>query len=195
MKILLINPAFFDESEFKNRYSDYLDWVKGGNLYIAPFEPPLGLAYLTSYLKKQGKQVELIDMQGLMMDSNELIKRIETAKADLIGVTAMTTTFPAALKVAKLAKQVSPDAKILLGGVHPTLDPAGVLEHEDVDFVIRGEGEVALSALANALQGQGSFEEIDGLCYRNGKQVVIKDKTMIEDSNSIPMPDYDAFPV
>ena len=51
MKVLLINPAFYDKSEFKNRYSDYIDWVKGGNLYVAPFEPPLGLAYLTAYLK------------------------------------------------------------------------------------------------------------------------------------------------
>ena len=121
MKILLINPAFYYESEFKNRYSDYLDWVKGGNLYVAPFEPPLGLAYLTSYLRERGEDVELIDMQGLMMDSQELIKRIEKAKPDLVGVTTMTTTFPVALKVARLVREISPASKILLGGVHPTL--------------------------------------------------------------------------
>jgi len=195
MKVLLINPAFFDESEFKNRYSDFLDWIKGGNLYIAPFEPPLGLAYLIAYLKQRGQQAELIDMQGLMMDSSELIKRIETEQPDLIGITAMTTTFPIALKVANLAKQVLPGVKVVLGGVHPTLDPKVALEHTDIDFVIRGEGEEALYGLVTALEGRQSLKKIAGLCYRDGDELIIKDKTVIEDSNSIPMPDYDAFPV
>jgi anaerobic magnesium-protoporphyrin IX monomethyl ester cyclase len=195
MKVLLINPAFFDESEFKNRYSDFLDWIKGGNLYIAPFEPPLGLAYLTAYLKQRGEQVELIDMQGLMMDSSELIKRIKMEQPDIIGITAMTTTFPIALKVAQLAKQVLPEVKVVFGGVHPTLDPKLALEHSYVDFVIRGEGEVALYELVSALEGRQLLEGISGLCYREGEQFIIKDKAIIEDSNSIPMPDYDAFPV
>jgi len=195
MKILLVNPAFYDESEFKNKYSEYLDWVKGGNLYVAPFEPPLGLAYLTAYLKQKGQDVELIDMQGLMMDSSELIKRIEKAKPDLVGVTAMTTTFPVALKVARLVRELLPESKTLLGGVHPTLDPEGVLKHSEVDFVIRGEGEEALYGLVNALKGEGTFEEVNGLCYRDGERAIIKEKAIIEDSNSIPMPDYDAFPV
>lgn len=195
MKTLLINPAFYDKSEFKNRYSDYLDWVKGGNLYIAPFEPPLGLAYLTAYLKKQGESVELIDMQGLMMDSVELVKRIEDSKADLVGITSMTTTFPAAIKVARIVREKSPKSKIILGGVHPTIDPEGVLSHDEVDFVIRGEGEEAIYGLVKALKGEGNFEEVDGLCYRNGENYIIKEKAVIEDTNSIPMPDYDAFPV
>ncbi|AGK98503.1 B12-binding domain-containing radical SAM protein [Clostridium pasteurianum] len=195
MKVLLINPAFYDKSEFKNRYSDYLDWVKGGNLYIAPFEPPLGLAYLTAYLKKQGESVELIDMQGLMMDSVELVKRIEDSKADLIGITSMTTTFPAAIKVAGIVREKSPKSKIILGGVHPTIDPEGVLAHHEVDFVIRGEGEEAIYGLVKALKGEGTFEEVDGLCYRDGENYIIKEKAVIEDTNSIPMPDYDAFPV
>lgn len=54
MKILLVNPAFYDGQQFKNRYSQYLDWVKGGNLYIAPFEPPLGLASLYAYFPETG---------------------------------------------------------------------------------------------------------------------------------------------
>lgn len=53
MKILLINPAFYDGADFRNRFDDYIDWIKGGNLYVAPFEPPLGLAYLSAFLKER----------------------------------------------------------------------------------------------------------------------------------------------
>ena len=31
LRIALINPAFFDGSEFKNRFESYLEWIKGGN--------------------------------------------------------------------------------------------------------------------------------------------------------------------
>lgn len=195
MKILLVNPAFYDGQQFSNRYNNYLDWVKGGNLYVAPFEPPLGLASLTAYLKVQGYEVDLLDMQGLLMDSTELARTISERKPDLIGVTAMTTTLPSALKVAKLGRNLLPEAKIVLGGVHPTLDPAGVLANIDVDFVIRGEGEKALAGLVAALNGQGSIKDVEGLCYRDENVIIIKDKVLILDQNSLPGPDYEAFPV
>jgi radical SAM superfamily enzyme YgiQ (UPF0313 family) len=195
LKILLINPAFYDKSEFKNRYDDYLDWVKGGNLYVAPFEPPLGLAYLTAYLKQKGEQVELIDMQGSMMDSVELENLLENTEAGLVGISSMTPTFPAALKVARIVRKKLPNAKIVLGGVHPTLDPEGTLSQQEVDFVIRGEGEESLYGLVKALKGEGTFEAVNSLCYRNGDKLIIREKSQGLAANDIPPADYAAFPV
>lgn len=45
MKTLLINLAFFDNSEFRNRFEDYTNWIRGGNLYVGTFELLPGLAY------------------------------------------------------------------------------------------------------------------------------------------------------
>jgi radical SAM superfamily enzyme YgiQ (UPF0313 family) len=197
MKILLINPAFYDGNEFKNRFDDYLDWIKGGNLYVAPFEPPLGLAYLSAFLKERGFEVKLLDMQGLLMDGAELVENIEAYGPALIGITAMTPTVPEALRVAELARAIAPGAKIVLGGVHPTLDPASVLANDNVDFVIRGEGEYAISGLAEALSGGGKGDTIAGVSYKQGDgQLVINDKApLIKDLNSLPSPDYGAFPI
>ena len=64
MKILLVNPTFYDGNEFKNRFDDYIDWIKGGNLYVAPFEPPIGLAFLRAYLKERGFDVKLARYAG-----------------------------------------------------------------------------------------------------------------------------------
>jgi len=195
MKTVLINPAFFDMSEFKNRYSDYLDWIKGGNLYIAPFEPPLGLSYLSAYLKKHGEDITTIDMQGLMMDTAELKKRLLELKPELVGVTSMTTTFPVALQTARVAKEILPDAKVVFGGVHPTLDPESSLEQDEVDFVIRGEGEHSLYRLVKALCGEDNFSDISGLCYKSNGKIIIKGRSEVLESDDIPAPDYDAFPI
>jgi len=196
MKILLINPAFYDNKEFSNRFDDYIDWIKGGNLYVAPFEPPIGLAFLTAYLKERGHEVTLLDMQGLLMDSDKLAAQIAAAGPDIVGITAMTPTVPEALHAARISKKIAPIARVVLGGVHPTLDPAGVLADPHVDFVIRGEGEEAFAALAEALANGSSPYDIDGISYRQDGEVVIKDKARaIADLNTLPMPDYEAFPV
>lgn len=196
MKILLINPAFYDGNEFRNRFDDYIDWIRGGNLYVAPFEPPIGLAFLSAYLKERGHEVRLLDMQGLLMDSGELGARITGYNPSLIGITAMTPTVPEALRVARISKSVAPEAKVVLGGVHPTLDPAGVLADKNVDYVIRGEGEEAFASLAAALAVGHSPFDVDGVSYRDGGKLVIRDKTpLIADLDTLPMPDYEAFPV
>ncbi len=197
MKILLINPAFYDGNAFKNRFDDYIDWIKGGNLYVAPFEPPLGLAYLSAFLKARGFQVNLLDMQGLLMDSEELVRSIADYSPDLIGITAMTPTVPEALRVAELARKTAPGAGIVLGGVHPTLDPASVLTSRNVDFVIRGEGEFAFAELAAALSSGLPVNSIEGVSYKEGGgRLVINGKApLIKDLNSLSMADYEAFPI
>lgn len=195
MKITLINPAFFDGHEFKNRYNDFLDWVKGGNLYIAPFEPPLGLAYLSSALKNAGHEVHLLDMQGLLMDSESLIKELKKLKPEIVGITSMTTTFPQALKTASLVRNTIPTAKIVFGGVHPTLDPDSTLKYDIVDFVIRGEGEASFVKLVNALANNFSVENIEGLCFKKNGNISVAEKTIILDQSIIPSLDYESFPV
>ncbi|HEY6837215.1 MAG TPA: radical SAM protein, partial [Geobacteraceae bacterium] len=196
MKIALINPAFYDGKEFRNRFDDYLDWIKGGNLYVAPFEPPIGLAFLSAYLKERGHEVRLVDMQGLLMDSVELAAQLEIFAPDVVGVTAMTPTIPEALQVAAIAKRVVPEAKVVLGGVHPTLDPGGVLADPHVDFVIRGEGEESFAALATALASGSDPGTVAGVSYRRDGELVISDKSpLIADLNTLPQPDYEAFPV
>jgi radical SAM superfamily enzyme YgiQ (UPF0313 family) len=194
--LVLVNPAFFDGDEFRNRFEAYLEWIKGGNLYVAPFEPPLGLAYLAAALKASGHRVSLLDMQGSIMDGEALARNLAELAPDIVGVTAMTTTLPDALKVADVAHRVSPSVHVVLGGVHPTLDPASALDHPSVDFVVRGEGERALPELIEALQGRRELDSVDGLCYRRDGELCIKPKAApILDLDSLPMADYDAFPV
>ena len=196
MNILLVNPSFYDGEAFRNRFQDYVEWIRGGNLYVAPFEPPLGLAYLTSYVKARGHAVTLLDMQGLLMDSDALVERLKAERPQLVGITAMTPTLPAALKAARLARAVLPEAHIVLGGVHPTLDPEGVLAEPAVDFVVRGEGEEAFARLLEALEGRGALAEVPGLCYRlEGGLHIAERAPPIADLAALPPADYDAFPV
>ena len=195
MKMLLINPAFFNKDEFEKRYISFNDWIKGGNLYPLAFEPPLGIASIVAYLNSKGFDASLLDMQALLMDERELADKLLDIKPDVVGITAMTTTFPSALRAAKITKKVLPDSKVVLGGVHPTIEPGTTLESKYVDFVVRGEGEVVLEQLMTELEKGGNISQIEGLSYKQKGEIIIKSKSPLVDINLLPMPDYGSFPV
>jgi len=75
--VLLINPAYFDPAQEKKRRKDYKKWIRGGNMYVLPFEPPLGLAHVYSHLVKKNLDARLLDMQGLRMDMAALERAVK----------------------------------------------------------------------------------------------------------------------
>jgi len=79
-----------------------------------------------------------------------------------------------------------------MGGVHPTVRPEEVLAEDCVDFIVRGEGEIPITELLT----RGSPEGIQGVGYKkNGVPVIPEKAPLIKDVDSLPMPDYDSFPV
>lgn len=189
MKVLLINPYFFESTELLRRKEVFKHWILMGNMYVHPFEPPLNLASLLSFLRKYGIDCNLIDMQGEFITEDKLKSTIETLSPQFVGITAMTPTFPTALNIAKLIKKNFPEIKIVMGGVHPTVMKEDVLKHKEIDFVIEGEGEFSF---LNLLMGNYEYPGIYRL--QNGR-VVGKKALLIDDIDSLPLPDYRAFPV
>jgi anaerobic magnesium-protoporphyrin IX monomethyl ester cyclase len=72
-----------------------------------------------------------------------------------------------------------------------------VLTSRNVDFVIRGEGEFAFAELAAALSSGVPVDPIEGVSYKadDGRLVVKGKAPLIRDMNSLPMADYEAFPI
>jgi len=80
-----------------------------------------------------------------------------------------------AISVARACRQVLPEARILLGGITASLYAAEILHSfPEVDFIIRGDAEQPLLALANELFGRSSpnLSSVPNLSYRSHGQVV-----------------------
>ncbi|MDD5506207.1 MAG: radical SAM protein [Candidatus Omnitrophica bacterium] len=194
MDILLVNPPYFTPDEMSSRNKEYGHWIKGGNMYIHPFEPPLGLGSLCAYLREKKFDVKLIDMVGLMMEEKEMEKLLLEKQPPIVGITTMTPTLPSVQRIARLVKQVLPTTKVILGGVHPTVNPEGCLEDKNIDFIVRGEGEMPLEAVLSG-KVNDRLKDIPGLCYKNGSLKTRNMAPLIEDLNSLPLADYASFPV
>lgn len=190
--LLLINPYLFPPEKLRERYGKHLPWIRGGNMYVHPFEPPLGLASLIAYVKVRGASCRLVDMQGEGMGLQELKEVLLRERPALVGITAMSPTIKQSLEVAALVKETLTETKVILGGVHPTVEPETLLEDRRIDFLVRGEGEKALMQILLAERNGGLAPEDEPSGEKTAKLIEVPPVSHLDE---LPMPDYSSLPV
>ncbi len=179
MKILLINPPW--------SIKPTNIWAKIGGVL-----PPLSLGYLASVLRGEGASVSILDMNALSIPLEKVRGQIESEDYDWIGITCTTNLAGNAYRIAAIAREARPEAKIIMGGVHPTVLPDEVMSDPNVDLVVRGEGERTVLEL---LQGK-PLKDIQGISYRENDEVVHNpDRPFIANLDELPFPAYDLLPV
>jgi len=128
--------------------------------------------------------------------SFEHIGRIaRKSNAFLIGISALFTPYiEEALETARAVKSVRPDCRTVLGGHHPTMLPRQVMACPAVDYVLRGEGEVSLPALARAVKSGRPVSAVPGIGYRRPDgSIHISEPAIEHDPTRIPPPADDVI--
>jgi anaerobic magnesium-protoporphyrin IX monomethyl ester cyclase len=162
-KILLINPP---------KEIPLLDWTMR--------YPPLGLMSLAALL--DGHEVEILDMKAEKVKESALRKRM--GSAGIVGISVLTPSIDSALELCRIAKECG--AATVFGGVHPTLMPQ-VIEHPEVDIVVRGEGEISFKAIADGMP----LGSIPGISFVDGTTDVHNPDRPPVDMDTLPPPRRD----
>lgn len=158
---------------------------------------PIGLAYISSFLKFRGKNVVLKDAQPERMKRIEIIRFVASQKPDLLGLSAMTYNVPIVASLIPQLKAYLPDLKVVLGGPHASAEPLKTLEQiPDLDFIVQGEGESTLDELCDAIMGNHTYRGVKGIGFReNGHLIINQRRDPIPDLDKLPFPDWGAFPM
>jgi len=170
MRILYINPGVL---------SSGLDAIVKG--------APLNLISLAAMVPDH--DAELYDFK--MDKYREKHFRSMLNETDVVAITSLTPQIDHALEVAKMAKKQG--CITILGGYHSTLDPDQVISQEQVDFVIRGEGEHTFQELINSIEKDYGLQElkaIDGLSHKthNGKIIHNQERELECNLDNFPLP-------
>lgn len=114
---------------------------------------------------------------------------------DLVGLTTNYEQLFGSLALAQRLKEVSPSARVVLGGplVSGPIGPSILAEYEFVDYVIQGEGERPLVALVEALCGDRPVPPIPGLLRRDETPPAKPMHWEVEALDSLPIPDFDEY--
>ncbi len=135
--------------------------------------PIYGISLLAGIVKARGHEVELLDLRQLASE-DDLIARLRASSCDVVAVTVQTPSFNIACRVAEIAKRFG--KVTLAGGIHATVAPED-FDRPCWDHVVKGDGEIALPDLLDALdKGESAPRLIEG--------------TVCDDLDSLPLPHY-----
>jgi len=116
---------------------------------------------------------------------------------DLLGLSTMGATLPAALAIAARVRAERPATRIVLGGPGATgIDAALLARFDAVDAVVRGEGEETLPALLARYANERTPEGVAGVTWRDARGDVHRepDRAALADLGALPAYAYDLLP-
>lgn len=150
-----------------------------------------GLCSISSYAKKEGYRIELIDLRTLRSWSH-LKNIIREKKPDVVGITMMSVDYNPALRSIDIIKRVSPRSIIVVGGAHPTIMLEEVKREEKIDYIITGEGEISFVELLRDIRGgRHSSKVIRGIVAENLNELPFIDRELFRNFE-YPVDDFDS---
>lgn len=215
-KILFIEPPFY--RLFKNTYS------------LERY--PLSLGYLAAEVRKntnwdvmvynadfsaRSESQDVSYLAGAGFDNylnnlrnpsapiwREIKTTISEYRPGVVGISAKSQNFSSVCIAAQLVKEIDKNIIVIIGGAHPSMVGSEVLKYPNVDLGVKGEGEVTIVELLNAIESGESLDSIKGLIYRKDNLAVENlPREFIKDLDSLLFPytcakevlkDYDKYP-
>lgn len=156
--------------------------------------PHIGVAYLSSYLKRNNIDIAIFD-EGLEGDLSKLDKIIDNFNPQIIGITIFSYCYSFAYNLIKRIREKT-NTPIVAGGPHVSAIGRRILEDAKIEFAVKQEGEFTLLELLSESSKQNpEFSAIKGLIWKNrdGSIVENPNRELIEDLDSLPLPDYGSF--
>jgi len=174
MKVLLISGSVSGEKRYGKLKS------------VGSYMPPYGLLSIAGLLEKDGHTVQILDREIHSYANEEMARKIEQTRPDLIGMSVFTIGFKEAIRTATFLKQHF-DIPIVAGGPHTFVDLDNFSRNECFDFFVIGEGEITMSELVKTLVTKGDLGTVAGLATRI-------DRKFIENSPRERLNDLDILP-
>ncbi len=235
-RILLIEPPFY--RLFKKTYGlvryplslGYLaasvrtktDWdVMVYNSDFLPQSDPFEVTYFKSEGFSRYRSLLNDTSHHIWQEIRDVIAEYTPA---VVGISAKSSTFASALRVAGIAKEINPDTIVVVGGPHPSAifsktsvpaslenSRAGIMEEgqsascRDIDYFVIGEGEETIVELLQAFAKGIDPVDVGGIAYRDGNVFLPTPARMsVKNLDSLPFPyqyaseflkDYEIYPL
>ena len=180
-RILLVHPLGYQASAAQ------ADIARKANLM-----PPLGLASIAAYLEEKGIKADILDCFAVPMSADRRFKTyLKLLKPAWVGFSCTTSSFLDGVRLAQLAKEISPGIRTFCGGPHASALKAGLLaDYPAFDYLVVGEGEETVRQL---MTEPDNCDKIPGLVFWNsaGKTEFTDYREPGVDLDRLPFPAYE----
>ncbi len=171
----------FDTSDYDLDADEYITFknsqknkVAVGNLLVRPYESKAD------------------SMRKHTSATGDLIKKVEKFRPDLVAVTSTESTFLLAVQLLRSIKKFN--IPTILGGVFATFAPEVAIKHDVIDMVCVGEGENAITDLANKISAGEDYSDVTNLWVKKKNGTIVKNGIINPvDVNNLELPDLSIF--
>jgi|TARA_Y100000294_G_scaffold80473_1_gene75633 radical SAM superfamily enzyme YgiQ (UPF0313 family) len=157
-------------------------------------KPPIGICYLSSYLRQKGHQIEVLDLTAGPLSEDELQKRIEGFHVyDCIGISAIITAYNFVKDFSGKVRKKFPNIPIMVGNAISVSCPRTLLENSAVDVIVVDEGELTVAEVVENIKERKNFINIKGLWFKDEEGNINRTppRERIKDIDSLPRPAWD----
>ncbi|MBF0551010.1 MAG: radical SAM protein [Deltaproteobacteria bacterium] len=171
---------------------------------------PMGLLYVSSYLKAHNElgEVKLLDYPSYLEQDVQVYPDLESLVLgeaekridfypDIVGISLIFSTSHRFFQLTiKVLKALWPKATLIVGGVHASNCVDLLLSYQEVDYVLRGEGELAFSEVVKQYANDQPLK-LTGL-YSVKNFNPLEPLTLVEpvkDIDQLPFPDLELLDV
>ena len=181
-RILFLNPPY-------ERIAPGYGFVK----HITNRSPSLGLLHLAAQVRLHGYEPEILESDIAGLDVDGTVAAILERAPAFVGITLFTVGVWSAAQIARKIKAAAPQVCIIVGGPHISSMGVETMERfPEFDYAVVGEGELLLTQLLQALDGNGPLESVPGLIHRrNGVVCQTAGNAVQNDLDHLPMPAWD----
>ena len=154
--------------------------------------PPLGILYLSAYLKRAGFSVEVFD--STFRDPKDFEEAVRRIRPKIVGIYANIITRDNVFTMTRIAKENGVQFVVCGGPDAP--EWAELYFSKGVDIIGTNEGERTLEELIPWLNNKGlsGLDDLPGVIYsRNGRVARTAPRQTITDLDSLPWPDRDVL--
>jgi anaerobic magnesium-protoporphyrin IX monomethyl ester cyclase len=160
--------------------------------------PNLAIYLLAAVAEDAGHQVRVVDpLEFEAAFDPERGLRETISNVDVLGISINSCTWPRARRLLFDLENLKTRPVTVLGGPHPSLFDEHILAISPADYVVRGEGEAALTTLLDRLSRGLDTEGVPGLSFRQGAAVQRNPMPPLltpEELGALPLPRLDLMP-
>lgn len=158
--------------------------------------PPLGLLYISAYLKKHKIEHDLFD--STFSSKQQLLSQIQSKKYAQIAFYVNMMTKISVLEIIKFirSQEELKETMIILGGPDVRYNAENYIEH-GADVIVLGEGEETMVDLISTLNTPLNpfLDKVNGIAFKNyfGKAFFTEEREKIKLLDELPFPNREGI--
>lgn len=156
--------------------------------------PPSSLIILASYIERELPDIEIdiFDCQAERTSWQGLEKHIESSNPSMVITSGFTCNAYTCARTVEIAKKVNEDIITVVGGLHFSFTPEeSLINFPEIDYIVRGEGELTLVDLIKTLNNGKKIGRVKGISFRHNKKIIhTLSRPFIKNLDKLPYPAY-----